>query len=42
MSLTAAPLKNWPIEGVVDVEEHCGLGGNIISSLDNGAFEGLI
>ena len=42
MSLTAAPLKTWPIEGVVDVEEHRGLGGKIISSLDNGPSEGLI
>ena len=24
------------------VEEHCGIGGNIISRLDNGAFVGLI
>ena len=24
------------------VEDHCGLGGNIISRLDNGAFTGLI
>ena len=34
----------WKIRSgiVVIVEEHCGLGGNIIIRLDNGAIVGLI
>ena len=36
MGVTTAN-KGWDI-----VEEHRGLGGNIISRLDNGAFVGLI